>query len=98
MDKRSRRGASASQADTDGNGPCDATAAAVEAALAEQKRTFETLLDVQLKAFQACVTTMLDVTSTRIDSLVKVMTRELTELKASVQFSQTELHEMRDNN
>ena len=63
MDKRSRRGASASQADTDGNGPCDTTAAAVEAALAEQKRTFETLLDVQLKAFQACVTTMMDSTN-----------------------------------
>ena len=48
MDKRSRRGASASQPDNDGNDPCDTTAAAVEAALAEQKRTFETLLDVQL--------------------------------------------------
>ena len=63
----------------------------VEAALAEQKRTFETLLDVQLKAFQACLTTMMDSTNNRIDSFVKVMTRELTELKASVQFSQTEL-------
>ena len=55
------------------------------------------LLDVQLKAFQACVTTMMDSTNTRIDTFVKVMTRELTELKTSVQFSQTELHEMRDN-
>ena len=98
MDKRSRRGASASQPDNDGNDPCDTTAAAVEAALAEQKRTFEMLLDVQLKAFQACVTTMMDSTNNRIDSFVKVMTRELTELKASVQFSQTELHEMKNNN
>ena len=47
-----------------------ATAVAVEAALAEQKRTFETLLDVQLKAFQACVTTMMDSTNTRIDSFL----------------------------
>ena len=53
MDKRSRRGASASQADADGNGPCDTTAAAIDAALAEQKRSFEMLLDVQLKAFQS---------------------------------------------
>ena len=97
MDKRSRRGASASQADADGNGPCDTTAAAIDAALAEQKRSFEMLLDVQLKAFQACVTTMMDSTNTRIDTFVKVMTRELTELKTSVQFSQTELHEMRNN-
>ena len=70
MDKRSKRGASASQADTDGNGSCDTTAVAVEASLAEQKRTFETLLDVQLKAFQACVTTMIDSTNTRIDSFL----------------------------
>ena len=97
MDKRSRRGASASQADADGNGPCDTTAAAIDAALAEQKRSFEMLLDVQLKAFQACVTTMMDSTNTRIDTFVKVMKRELTELKTSVQFSQTELHEMRNN-
>ena len=63
MDKRSRRGASASQADADGNGPCDTmAAAAIDAALAEQKRSFEMLLDVQLKAFQACVTTMMDST------------------------------------
>ena len=98
MDKRSRRGASASQPDNDGNDPCDTTAAAVEEALAEQKRTFEMFLDVQLKAFQACVTTMMDSTNNRIDSFVKFMTRELTELKASVQFSQTELHEMKNNN
>ena len=98
MDKRSRRGASASQADADGNGPCDTTAAAaIDAALAEQKQSFEMLLDVQLKAFQACVTTMMDSTNTRIDTFVKVMTRELMELKTSVQFSQTELHEMRNN-
>ena len=97
MNKRSRRGASASQADADGNGPCDTTAAAIDAALAEQKRSFEMLLDVQLKAFQACVTTMMDSTNTRIDTFVKVMPRELTELKTSVQFSQTELHEMRNN-
>ena len=32
-----------------------------------------------------------------LSSFVKVMTRELTELKTSVQFSQTELHEMRNN-
>ena len=40
----------------------------------------------------------MDSTNTRIDYFVKVMTRELTELKASVQFFQTELHEMRDSN
>ena len=97
MDKRSRQGASASQADADVNGPCDTTAVAIEAVLAEQNRSFEMLFDVQLNAFQACVTTMMDSTNTRIETFVKVMTCELTELKTSVQFSQTELHEMRNN-
>ena len=39
----------------------------------------------------------MDSTNTRKDTFVKVMTRELTELKATIQFSQTELHVLKDN-
>ena len=53
--------------------------------------------DVQLKAFQACMHTLIDSTNTRYDTFVKDMTRELAELKASIQFLQTELNAFIDN-
>ena len=36
------------------------------------------MLDVQQKSFQACMQTLMDSTNTRMDTIVKDMTRELT--------------------
>ena len=46
------------------------------------------MMDAQMKAFEACMQTLVESTNT----FFKDTTRELTELKASIQFSQIELH------
>ena len=50
-----------------------------------------------MKAFQACMQTFVDSSNTRLDAFVNDTTRELAELRASVHFTQNELHELKDN-
>ena len=95
MEKRSRR--AASQADAEcGTEYSDPITAAITAALTEQKRYFEMMMDGQMKAFQAYVQTFVETSNTRLDAFMKDTTRELAELRASVIFSQNQLHELKD--
>ena len=71
----------------------DPVAAAVAAALATQQATFQQVVDVQTKAFQACLQTFVDTMNRRFDAFSETVTN-FTELKASLQFASIELHEM----
>ncbi len=55
------------------------------------------LLDTQTKAFQACLQASDDSVDTRMDNFLKENVRELAELKMSVQFSQSELHDLKES-
>ena len=61
-----------------------------------QKRYFQMMMDGEMKAFQACVQTFVETSNTRLDAFMKDTTRELAELRASVIFSQNELHDLKD--
>ena len=75
----------------------DPVATAVAAALAKQEQVFMLLLDTQTKAFQACLQASIDSVNTRMDNFLKENVRELAELKMSVQFSQSELHYLKES-
>ena len=92
--RQSQRVRGASQADDDRDS--DPVATAVAAALAKQEQTFLLLLDTQTKAFQACLQASIDSVNKRMDTFMKANVRELTELNMSVQYSQSELHELKE--
>ena len=95
MDKRSSKRTMSQQQDTSIN---DATVdPAVTAALATQQQTFQTIIDVQLKTFQACLQACMDATNNRIDTFVRDTITDMTELKASLRYTQKELSEMKQN-
>ena len=58
---------------------------------------FMLLLDTQTKSFQACLQASVDSVNTRMDNFLKENVRELAELKMSVQFSQSELHDVEES-
>ncbi len=70
---------------------------AVAAALATQQQTFQTIIDAQLKTFQACLQACMDATNNRIDAFVRETITDMTELKASLQYTQKELSEIKQN-
>ena len=94
--KRQRRGASQADAESE-SVESDPVATAVAAALAKQEHTFMLLLDTQTKAFQACLQASVDSVNTRMDNFLKENVRELAQLKMSVQFSQSELHDLKES-
>ena len=70
---------------------------AVTAALATQQQTFQTIIDAQLKTFQACLQACMDATNNRIDTFVRETITDITELKASLQYTQKEVSELKQN-
>ena len=95
MDKRSSKRTMSQQQDTSIN---DATVdPAVTAALATQQQTFQTIIDAQLKTFQACLQACMDATNNRIDTFVRETITDITELKASLQYTQKEVSELKQN-
>ena len=74
----------------------DPVAAAVSAALATQQATFQQVVDAQTKAFQACLQTFVDSMNRRFDAFFSETVTNFTELKASLQFAQIELHEIKN--
>ena len=97
MEKRSTRVASQRDADSLNAVGGDPIATAIAAALASQQQTFQLMLDTQTKAFQACLQTFMEATNARLDNFVRENIRDITDLKASVQFSQIELLELKNN-
>ena len=55
------------------------------------------MLDTQTKSFQACLQASVDSVNTRMDNFLKENVRELAELKMSVQFSQSEQHDLKES-
>ena len=95
MDKRSPKRTGTQQQDTSFN---DATVdPAVAAALATQQQTFQTILDSQLKTFQACLQACMDATNKRIDTFVRETITAIAELKASLQYTQKEVDQMKED-
>ena len=74
----------------------DPVAAAVSAALATQQATFQQVVDAQTKAFQACLQTFVNSMNRRFDAFFSETVTNFTELKASLQFAQIELHEIKN--
>ena len=70
---------------------------AVIAALATQQQIFQTIIDAQLKTFQAYLQACMDATNNRIDTFVRETITDMTELKASLQYTQKELSEIKQN-
>ena len=95
MDKRSSKRTGSQQHETSIN---DTTVdSAVAAALATQQQTCLTIIDAQLKTFQACLQACMDATNNRIDTFVRETITDITELKASLQYTQNEVSEMKQN-
>ena len=66
---------------------------ATTAALAAQQVAFQNIVDGQLKAFQACM----EANNKRFDDFVRVTICDISELKASLQFTQKELQEVKQS-
>ena len=91
MEKRSKRTAS-QQNDTTIDDTADQS---TTAALAAQQIAFQSIVDGQLKAFQACMQACMESNNKRFDDFVRVTISDISELKASLQFTQKELHELK---
>ena len=91
MEKRSKRTAS-QQNDTTIDDTADQS---TTAALAAQQIAFQSIVDAQLKAFQACMQACMESNNKRFDDFVRVTISDISELKASLQFTQKELHELK---
>ncbi len=83
MEKRSKRTASI-QNDTTTDDTADQ---ATTAALAAQQVAFQSIVDGQLKAFQACMQACMEANNKRFDDFVRVTIGDISELKASLQFT-----------
>ena len=70
---------------------------AVAAALANQQQTFQTIMDSQLKTFQACLQACMDSTNKRIDTFVRETIPDIAEIKASLQYTQKEVDQMKED-
>ena len=69
--------------------------AIVSDALAKQQVSFEKMLDVQQKAFQACLQSFVEANNKRVDEMVREHAREFADLRTSLQYPQRELDEMK---
>ena len=65
--------------------------AIVSSALARQEEIFMKQMTVQQTAFQACLQSFLEATNKRFDDVMREMARDAAELKASLQFTQNEV-------
>ena len=66
-----------------------------------QKSYFKDLMDQQEKSFKACLQVFVDSTVSRVDNLVRdvaIMSRNVDDLKASLQFSQAEIDGLKISN
>ena len=68
---------------------------ATTAALAAQQVAFQSIVDGQLKAFQACMQACMEANNKCFDDFVRVTISDISELKASLQFTQKELQEVK---
>ena len=93
MEKRSKRTASI-QNDTTTDDTADQ---ATTAALAAQQVAFQSIVDGQLKAFQACMQACMEANNKRFDDFVRVTICDISELKASLQFTHKELREVKQS-
>ena len=93
MEKRSKRTTSI-QNDTTTDDTADQ---ATTAALAAQQVAFQNIVDGQLKAFQACMQACMEANNKRFDDFVRVTICDISELKASLQFTQKELQEVKQS-
>ena len=69
--------------------------------LDQQKSYFKDLMDQQEKSFKACLQVFVDSTVSRVDNLVRdvaIMSRNVDDLKASLQFSQAEIDGLKISN
>ena len=91
MEKRSKRTAS-QQNDTTIDDTADQS---TTAALAAQQIAFQSIVDGQLKAFQASMQACMEAINKRFYDFVRVTISDISELKASLQFTQKDLHELK---
>ena len=94
MDKRTKRAQPGEQVPVVNN---DEIPPAVAAALAAQQLAFQSIVDTQLKTFQACMQSYMEATNRRFDDFVRQTVSDIADIKASVQFSHIELHDMQLN-
>ena len=78
MEKRSKRTASTQQNDTTD----DTADQATTAALVAQQVAFQSIVDGQLKAFQACMQACMESNNKRFDDFFRVPIGDISELKA----------------
>ena len=67
----------------------------VNDALARQEAMFLEMLDVQQKTFQSCIQAFMDSTNKRFDKFVFEYVRTQAELRASLEFTQNEVTELK---
>ena len=67
----------------------------IESALSRQAETFEKLLHVQTEAFKQCLQCYMESTNTRMDSFIKEVTKDLCDIKSSLEFTQKDVAELK---
>ena len=67
----------------------------VSEALTKQQVSFEKMLDIQQKAFQACLQAFVEANNKRVDELVRDHAREVADIRMSLQYTQREIDEMK---
>ena len=67
----------------------------VNAALAKKEEVFKKLLQIQQSTFQACLQSFVEATNKRFDDMVRNTAKEVAELRASEQYTQKELDDIK---
>ena len=73
----------------------DSDVDAIVSDVAKQQVSFEKMLDIQQKAFQACFQSFVEANNKRVDKMVREHAREVADLRMSLQYTQREIDEMK---
>ena len=66
----------------------DSDVDAIVSDVAKQQVSFEKMLDVQQKAFEACLQSFVEANNKRVDEMVREHAREVADLRMSLQYTQ----------
>ena len=67
----------------------------IENALAKQEEKFQKLLTLQADTYKQCLQCFVDNTNSRIDKFVKETTKEICEIKSSLEYTQKEVDDIK---
>ena len=67
----------------------------VESALSKQAESFEKMLNLQAETFKKCMQCYIECTNTRLDTFMKETTKDICDLRTSLEFTQKEVFDLK---